>query len=60
MTLDQIRDKLSADGYDNALSFDGGSSSTLIRDGKTLVSPKWFKDNTIPTGLHISESNEKN
>jgi exopolysaccharide biosynthesis protein len=60
MTLDQIRDKLAADGYDNALSFDGGSSSTLIKDGKTLVAPKWFKNNSIPTGLHVSESNEKN
>ena len=51
MTLDAIRDKLAGQGYDYVFGFDGGSSSTLIQDGdKKLVSPVFYKDNTIPAG----------
>ena len=52
MTLDVIRDKLAGQGYDYVFGFDGGSSSTLIQDGdKKLVSPVFYKDNTIPAGV---------
>ncbi|MDH5381450.1 MAG: phosphodiester glycosidase family protein, partial [Cyclobacteriaceae bacterium] len=55
MTLDEIRDRLANLGYNNALSFDGGSSSSLIKNDETIVAPWWIKDYTIPTGLHIWE-----
>lgn len=55
MTLDAIRDRLAGQGYDYVFGFDGGSSSTLIQDGDNeLVSPSWYKDNTIPSGVNIS------
>ena len=52
--MDQIRDKLSCMGYDNAIAFDGSTSSTLAKDGKILVSPDTRKNSTIPAGLNIS------
>jgi RHS repeat-associated protein len=54
MTLDQIRDKLYSEGYDNLIGFDGGSSSTLIQgQNNIIVRPDKIKDNTIPTGLRV-------
>ena len=50
MTLDAIRDNLISQGYTSILSFDGSSSSTLIKDDKTLVQPAYYKNNTITTG----------
>jgi RHS repeat-associated protein len=56
MTLDAIRDRLAGQGYDYVFGFDGGSSSTLIQDGdKKLVTPVWYKDNTIPAGVTLTE-----
>ncbi|HBG70627.1 MAG: hypothetical protein A2W93_09615 [Bacteroidetes bacterium GWF2_43_63] len=41
-------------GY-HRFGFDGGSSSTLIQDGNNeLVSPSWYKDNTISVGVTFS------
>lgn len=55
LTLDVIRNGLAERGYDYVFSFDGGSSSTLIQDGNNeLVSPSWYKDNTIPVGVTFS------
>jgi hypothetical protein len=54
MNLDQIRDYLSNLGYDNAISFDGSDSATLIRDANIMVQPDFKKDNTMPTGVIFS------
>ncbi len=59
MTLDEIQDYLIPLGYDNIMSFDGGSSSTLVKDRELLVSPDWKKDNTIPVGLKITGNEKK-
>jgi hypothetical protein len=57
MTLDQIRDKLFAEGYNNLLAFDGSDSATLIEgNDNILVKPAQRKDNTIPTGLKVEEN----
>lgn len=53
-TLDEIRDRLVKQGYNNILSFDGSTSSTLMEDGKPLVSPDKRKNSTIPSGLNLS------
>jgi len=53
-TLDQIRDRLVQQGYNNILAFDGSTSSTLVENGKTLVSPDKRKNSTIPSGLNLS------
>jgi RHS repeat-associated protein len=50
MTLDAIRNKLINQGNTSILSFDGSSSSTLVKDGKALVTPAEYKNNAIPTG----------
>ncbi len=55
MTLDQIRDNLIKQGYDNAISFDGSNSATLVQDQQTLVTPGLKKNATIPSGITISE-----
>jgi len=54
MTLTQIRDELASKGYDNAISFDGSSSATLVKDDKTLVTPAGYKDNSIPSGVQFT------
>ena len=53
-TLDQIRDRLVGQGCNNVLAFDGSTSSTLVENGKTLVSPDQRKNSTIPSGLNLS------
>lgn len=58
-TLDQIRDQLYNQGYDNVLGFDGSTSSTLVEDGNTLVSPNERKNSTIPSGLNLSVPNKE-
>jgi len=56
LTLDVIRDRLTGEGYDYVFGFDGGSSSNLIQDGQNqLVSPVWYKNNTIPADVTLSE-----
>lgn len=55
ITMDQLRDDLSSQGYDNIISLDGGSSATLVKDREVLVKPAWYKDNTIPVGLQVTE-----
>lgn len=59
MTLYEIRDKLISQGYDNILSFDGSTSSSLIHGPNILVNPSERKDNTIPTGIRFSVPWEK-
>ncbi len=51
MTLTEIRDKLITLGYDNAISFDGSTSSTLVKDNKVLVQPADKKNNATPSGV---------
>ena len=54
MTLDQIKSDLIKRGYNNAISFDGSSSATLIKDDKIIVDPAFYKDNSIPSGIQFS------
>jgi RHS repeat-associated protein len=58
-TLDEIRDRLVSQGYNNVLAFDGSSSSTLVENGKPLVSPDKRKNSTIPSGLNFSVPEKK-
>lgn len=51
MTLTQIRDYLIGLGYDNAISFDGSTSATMVKDKNIKVQPSSVKDNTIPSGV---------
>ena len=54
MTLAGIRDYLKSEGYTNAISYDGSTSSTLVKDKKVIVSPNERKDNSIPVGAKIN------
>ena len=58
-TLDEIRDHLYNDGFDHVLSFDGASSSTLVKDGTTIVNPRLQKNNTMPAGINLSVPSEQ-
>lgn len=60
MTLDQIRDHLISKGYTNALSFDGSTSATLVKDNEIINSPdagnnNQRKNKSIPVGATITE-----
>ncbi len=55
MTLDGIRDHLISKGYTNAISFDGSTSATLVKDNKVINEPDRRKDNSIPVGARINE-----
>jgi RHS repeat-associated protein len=69
MSLDDIRDYIKGLGYDNALSFDGSTSSTLISNSSTIrqggykpqvvVSPDSRKNNSIPVGAIFADVNAK-
>ncbi len=54
LTLDNIRDRLIASGFDNIIAFDGGSSATLIKNKVIKNEPAGFKNNQIPTGITLS------
>ena len=54
MTLDAIRDELISKGYNSILSFDGSTSSTLVKDTTTVVAPDSRKNNSIPAGVTFS------
>lgn len=58
-TLDQIRDRLAKQGYNNVLAFDGSTSSTLVENGKVKVSPDQRKNNTMSSGLNLSVPESK-
>ena len=58
-TLDQIRDQLHSDGFDHVLGFDGSNSSTLVKDGTTVVNPALQKNNTMPSGVNLSVPEDK-
>src|SRR6185312_6437080 len=58
-SLDQIRDRLAKQGYNNIVAFDGSTSSTLVENGKVKVSPDQRKNNTIPSGLNLSVPDNK-
>lgn len=53
-TLAEIRDSLVKLGVDDAVSFDGSDSATLVRDDQVKVDPGGVKDRTIPFGLKLS------
>ncbi|MFY2560387.1 phosphodiester glycosidase family protein [Corallococcus terminator] len=53
-TLSEIRDALVKLGVDDAVSFDGSDSATLVRDDQVKVDPGAMKDRTIPYGLKLS------
>ena len=53
MTLTQIRDYLSEKGYDNAISFDGSDSATLVNDNSIMTTPSGGKNNAIPSGVNF-------
>ncbi|WP_163868588.1 phosphodiester glycosidase family protein [Myxococcus eversor] len=53
-TLAEIRDALVKLGVDDAVSFDGSDSATLVRDDQVKVEPGAIKDRTIPFGLKLS------
>jgi len=55
MTLDGIRDHLIGKGYTNAISFDGSTSATLMRDNTIINSPNGRKNNSIPVGIQVHE-----
>ncbi|WP_350291583.1 DUF6443 domain-containing protein [uncultured Croceitalea sp.] len=55
MTLAAIRDHLKSKGYTNAISFDGSTSSTLVKDNKVINKPDKRKNNSIPVGAKINE-----
>jgi hypothetical protein len=60
MTLTQIRDHLVSLGYDNAISFDGSNSATLIKDDTIITTPSGAKDNAIPSGVIFQVLPEQN
>jgi RHS repeat-associated protein len=51
MTLTQIRDYLLGLGFDNAISFDGSNSATMVNDNRVMTEPSGSKDNAIPSGV---------
>lgn len=51
MKLSEIRDLLLKMGVENALSFDGSTSATLVKDNNVVVTPSSSKNATIPTGI---------
>ncbi|AKF87446.1 hypothetical protein MFUL124B02_43015 [Myxococcus fulvus 124B02] len=53
-TLSEIRDALVKLGVDDAVSFDGSDSATLVRDDQVKVEPGGLKNQTIPYGLRLS------
>jgi RHS repeat-associated protein len=58
MTLSQIRDYLFNLGYNNALSFDGSNSATLVKDDNVLTTPSYLKNNGIPSGIKFQIDSE--
>ncbi len=58
MTLDQIRDYIISKGFDNAVSFDGSTSATLMSNNTVTVSPSERKNNSIPTGATFSSTSK--
>ncbi len=54
MSMDMIKSSLTKAGYDNIMSFDGSSSSTLVKDQTTLTQPADYKNNTAPSGVQLS------
>lgn len=59
MTLTEIRDRLAGLGYDNAISFDGSTSATLVKDQSIMVQPSSTKNNTIPSGVKFKVFTEE-
>lgn len=53
LTLDGIRNELIKNGYNNAVSFDGSTSATLVKDKKIITKPDSRKNNSIPVGIRI-------
>lgn len=50
MTMDRIRDYIISKGFDNAISFDGSTSATLMSNNNITIAPSERKNNSIPTG----------
>ena len=53
LDLRGIRDLLIRRGADDAVAFDGSTSASLVVDQTIVVSPSFYKNNTIPFGLTI-------
>jgi len=49
--ITDVRDFLIKEGVENAIAWDGSSSSTLVVDTKVLAKPADYKDATIPFGV---------
>jgi len=56
--MNQIRDYLISKGFNNAISFDGSSSSTLLSDNSAVAIPADYKNNAIPTGATFVGTSE--
>lgn len=50
MTMDQIKSEILSKGFDNAVSFYGSTSSTLVSNNGVTIAPSERKNNSIPTG----------
>ncbi len=59
MTMDEIRNDLISKGYDNALSYDGSTSATMVTNNNVIVSPAKNKNSTIPVGATFIDTSGK-
>lgn len=51
LTIEEMRDLLIRLGVENAIGFDGSTSTTLVADSTVLEDPASVKDNTMPYGM---------
>ena len=51
--IDEIRDQMSERGIENAIAWDGSTSSTLVVDSEVLSKPSSKINNTIPFGIGL-------
>jgi len=54
--IDKIRDEMFKAGIEDAIAWDGSSSSTLVVDSDVVSQPASKKDNTIPFGVGFRTS----
>ena len=52
-TLAETQTFLQRAGFDNAVLFDSGSSTSLVYQGRVVVSPDWRKNISIPMAIGI-------
>jgi hypothetical protein len=51
---DEVRDFLIAQGVDDAIAMDSGGASMLVIDTKVEVSPDFWREKTMPMGMHFT------